>query len=129
MISAMKQHLCLPAPALWLAACAITPPAIPGGPARLGQAVRVEGPVVRPLTVVEDSRCPANARCIWAGRVVLRAFVTGGSWRKTVDLTLGGPWVPVADGQLRLVSVTPEKLGGLIARRDYRFAFEFQGGI
>lgn len=119
-------------PVLWLAACATTPPVVPEGPARLGQGVRVGGPVVRPLKVVEDSRCPANARCVWAGRVVLRASVTGGKWRRTVDLTLGDAGVHMADGMLRLVSVTPEKMAGAgqgFPPSAYRFGFEFDGGL
>lgn len=118
--------------ALWLAACATTPPVLPEGPARLGQTVRVSGPTVRPLKVIEDSRCPANARCVWAGRVVLRAVVSGGSWRRTVDLTLGDRGVPVADGTLRLVSVSPEKMAGAgqgFPPSAYRFGFEFSGGL
>lgn len=115
--------------ALSLTACASAPAAVPEGPARLGQAVRIGGPIVRPLSVIEDSRCPANARCIWAGRVVVRAEVRGGDWRRTVDLTLGDAGVTVADGRLRLVSVTPERLGKPIPRTAYHFTFEFQGGL
>lgn len=37
--------------------------------ARLGQTVNLGGPKVTPLAVLEDSRCPKEARCIWAGRV------------------------------------------------------------
>lgn len=116
-------------PLTLLAACASTPLAVPEGPARFGQAVRVGGPVVWPLTLIEDSRCPMNARCVWAGRVVVRVVVTGGSWRRTVDLTLGDAGAVVADGRLRLISVTPEKAGEPIPRAAYRFDFEFQGGL
>jgi len=115
-----------------LAGCAATaansPSQPPAGPARLGQTVYVDGPRVTPLKVIEDSRCPMNARCVWAGRVVLRAKVEGGAWKRTIDLTLGEP-VQVADGGLTLVSVTPDKRTDVaIKPRDYRFAFTFQGG-
>lgn len=109
------------------AATAANPPT--EGPARLGQTVYVDGPHVTPIKVIEDSRCPINARCVWAGRVVLRVKVTGGAWQRTIDLTMGEP-VQVADGGLTLVSVTPDKRTDLaIKPRDYRFAFTFQGGF
>lgn len=53
-----------------LAACTTLPAGQPTrheGPAALGQATSVGGPVVTPLRIVEDSRCPMNARCIWEG--------------------------------------------------------------
>lgn len=117
--------------ALALPGCAATAtnPQPPSGPARLGQTVFVDGPHVTPLKVIEDSRCPMNARCVWAGRVVLRVKVTGGAWQRTIDLTMGEP-MQVADGGLTLVSVTPDKRTDVaIKPRDYRFAFTFQGGF
>lgn len=99
------------------------------GPARLGQTVYVDGPRVTPVHVVEDSRCPMNARCIWAGRVVLRVKVQGGAWSREIDLTLGEP-VTVADGALTLIGVAPERRTDQpIAPRDYRFTFAFAGGL
>jgi hypothetical protein len=114
---------------LTLAGCAATASPTAAGPARLGQTVHVDGPRVTPLKVIEDSRCPMNARCIWAGRVVLRATVRGGAWKRTLDLTLGEP-VQVADGKLTLTTVTPDRhTDRQIAPRDYRFTFAFQGGL
>jgi hypothetical protein len=98
------------------------------GPARLGQTVYVDGPRVTPVRAIEDSRCPMNARCVWAGRVVLRVRVRGDAWSREIDLTLGEP-VPVADGALTLTSVSPERRTDKpITPRDYRFTFTFQGG-
>lgn len=47
-----------------------------------------------------------------------------------MDLTLGEP-MRVADGILTLVSVTPDRVAGTkpTKRADYRFAFEFSGGL
>lgn len=121
--------LVLPALAL-LAGCAGTA-ARQGieGPVRLGQLAYVGGPRVRPDSIVEDSRCPAGTQCVWAGRVVLRATVFGGSWSRQVDLTLGTP-VPIADGTLMLVSVEPGRRPGKPElQRQLRFTFAFQGGL
>lgn len=99
------------------------------GTAALGQATYVDGPIVTPLEVIEDSRCPENARCVWAGRVVLKVRVAGGSGATERNLILREP-MPLLDGRLTLISVTPEKnTGRTLNPRDYRFGFEFQGGI
>lgn len=112
--------------ALALVAC-ITPAtsATPG----LGQVGLVDGLRVRPLRIVEDSRCPINAVCVWAGRLVVRTEVSGGAWRQTRDLELGKPQ-HIADGQLTLIGAEPSKVAGSDADpRSYRFTFDFQGGI
>lgn len=125
----MKHARILPAFAL-LAACVATPAArTGGGPVGLGQTAYIDGPRVRPDRVIEDSRCPMNARCVWAGRFVLRATVFGGGRTRQVDLTLGEP-IPIADGALTLTSVTPERVAGKrVKPRPFRFAFSFQGGL
>ena len=99
------------------------------GSVRLGQTAFVDGPRVRPDRVIEDSRCPANARCVWAGRLTVRVTVSGGGWSKKLDLTLGTP-VMVADGMLTLVAAVPERQAGGKGSKalPYRFTFAFQGG-
>lgn len=115
-----------------LAACALSAgaPPIVEGPARPGQTSAVGGPKVRPVKLVEDSRCPMNARCVWAGRVVVRAIVITGRGARSMELTLGKP-VQVADGRLTLTSVTPDRMAGgpKVRLTDYRFGFDFQGGL
>jgi len=81
------------------------------GLATIGQPTRVGTLVVTPLAVLEDSRCPLNARCVWAGRLVLRSRIDGPGWRETVDLTLGQTHAAHGTG-LALVSVEPGKMAG-----------------
>jgi len=57
---------------------------------------------VRPLSVIEDSRCPANVDCVWAGRVVLRAEVNG----QPTDITLDEP-LTTPNGVVLLAVVKP----------------------
>ena len=45
--------------------------------ARLGEEVRVNDLSIRPLEVLEDSRCPIDVTCIWAGRVRVRVAISG----------------------------------------------------
>jgi hypothetical protein len=112
-----------------LSACATVPPAQAGPTAALGEMAYTNGLNVQPIAVVEDSRCPTNVVCVWAGRLVVRSEVHGGTWRKTLDLELGKPQ-HVADGALTLVTATPEKAAGASTDpRAYRFTFDFQGGL
>jgi hypothetical protein len=43
------------------------------------------GLTVRPFAIIEDSRCPHNTQCLWAGRLRIRAAVSG----RESELTLG----------------------------------------
>jgi len=110
---------------LALAACATTPRRdIANGPtAPLNEVANLEGLTVRPLEIVEDSRCPALVRCVWAGRVRIRAEISGAGTR---ELTLGEP-ADVSGGTLTLVDVRPGKrTPEAIPPRDYQFTFTFQ---
>lgn len=107
------------------------PPASTDGIARAGlhQRVYVDGPYVTPLEVLEDSRCPMNARCVWAGRTRLTVKIDLGSRSETREIGSDKP-IQVADGTLSLVEVQPDKLAGEEAKpKAYRFGFTFAGGI
>lgn len=101
--------------ALALSACATTPlagsPVRSDGLATIGQSTRVGALVVTPQAVIEDSRCPINARCVWAGRLILKSRIDGAGWRETVNLTLGEAYATHGTG-LALVSAEPGKLAG-----------------
>ena len=110
---------------LALASCAAVPnKTYANGPtAGLNETANLEGLTVRPLAVVEDSRCPALVRCVWAGRVRISAEVSGTGTR---ELTLGEP-AAVNGGTLTLVDVRPGKrTPEAIPPRDYQFTFRFQ---
>lgn len=123
--------LALPA-ALALSACATTPgaPLADGSDVALGQKAYVDGPIVQPVEVLEDSRCPMNARCVWAGRVrVKMVWIRGNGEKQPFEATLGEP-VQLADGHLTLESVRPEKRTDVtIKPSDYRFSLRFAGGF
>jgi hypothetical protein len=93
--------------------------------ARLGGVARVGPLQVRPQRIVEDSRCPMNARCVWAGRLILRAEVRGNGRRSMLDLTLGEA-TSAGGGQLTLEQAQPDRMAGRpLSARDYRFTFSF----
>lgn len=119
---------------LTLAACAVIPDAarpetlaLPQGtPAALGQPVRVGAVVATPTEVVEDSRCPINARCVWAGRLVVKTRIDGAGWRETSDLTLGEPF-GTHGVVIALTSGNPApQTGSEIAKENYRFTYELR---
>lgn len=113
-------------------ACATIPPVKSDGiDVAFGQTAYVDGPKIRPIKLIEDSRCPMNARCVWAGRVRISVGFVKSDGEREVELTLGEP-VSVADGQLTLTAVTPSKMAGegrALAPSDYRFSFQFAGGL
>jgi hypothetical protein len=120
----MKQALFFAVP-LALAACASVgpgapypppPPPVMSGSASAtigfgGQAM-LNGLGIRPLAVIEDSRCAINVQCVWAGRLVLAIEIGQfGSAPLRTNMTLGQP-LPVAGGRLTLVAAQPPKVAG-----------------
>lgn len=76
--------------------------------ARLGQTVRLGELSVTPRAVTEDSRCPRDATCIWAGRLRLRATISGVRGGDA-ELILGQPFALPRGGTLTLISAMPER--------------------
>ncbi|MDP3551307.1 MAG: hypothetical protein Q8R81_13075 [Novosphingobium sp.] len=111
----------LPLSSVCLTGCAVIPSAERSdGFAVIGQTTRVGAVKVRPRSVVEHSRCPMNARCVWAGRVVVDAAVTRGGVSERRQLMLGEP---SSDG-IMLDTVEPGKMTGTpLQPSDYRFHF------
>ena len=70
-----------------------------GQTADLGNGLRV-----RPLEVVEDSRCPQNARCVWAGRLRVRVHVEGVGEREVI---LDEAAVETPRGSFTMVAASP----------------------
>jgi hypothetical protein len=123
------RSIFFPFAALALVACATLPASAPvrsDGLAHLGEATRVGMLVVTPRAVVEDSRCPINARCVWAGRLVLSTLVVGKGWAETRNLTLGEP-TPLRGTSIALTSAEPGKMAGA-APPATPLLFGFEGG-
>jgi hypothetical protein len=92
--------------------------------AGLGQVANVGRWTIKPIAVIEDSRCPQSVQCVWAGRLVLRARTNAGAGADLLDLTLGEPHKMGNAGFLTLVDARPSKLTpGTIDPREYRFTF------
>ena len=79
--------------------------------------------VIKPLEVVEDSRCPAGKQCIWAGTVKVKVKVTNklGLSAESV-LTLGEPKT-VVGVNVTLTNISPNKTDKVLVLADYNFTF------
>ena len=116
--------------AITLAACATVTSASAGPTAGLSGVAQVGGLTVRPLRIVEDSRCPVNVVCVWQGRLRIKAEVdaVGGSEEYRLILTLREPAM-LGGGTLTMVEAAPVKLDAPIEPGAYRFTFTFEGGL
>ena len=61
---------------------------------------------VRPIAVVEDSRCPHDVECVWAGRLRLRVAISGVGGRAGADLGRS-PCAAARAAALTLVAAAP----------------------
>jgi hypothetical protein len=81
---------------------------------RLGQSKTADrGKItVKFISVLEDSRCPMNAKCVWAGNAKIRISVTrvrGGSTVVELNSTLEPQIVNVYGYRLSLQDLIPQK--------------------
>ncbi len=123
----MKRIAPLALAAFALSACATLAagPVRGDGMARIGQPTRVGALIATPQVLVEDSRCPINARCVWAGRVVVTTRIDGPGWREIANLTLGQPFA-THGAALALTSVEPNKIAGTPANPAATYLFGFE---
>jgi hypothetical protein len=84
---------------------------------RAGQVVTLDGGRlrVRFVRVAEDSRCPADVDCVWAGNAEIMVEVGGKGWRGKRSLTLNTNASPERPGEggygrytVRLVNLSPQ---------------------
>ncbi len=96
----------------------------------LGQTAYVDGPRIKVVKVLEDSRCPINARCMRAGTAKVQILWLRPLGDQTLELTLGEP-KQMADGTMTFTAIAPGKIAGgpEIKPTDYRFSFTFAGGL
>lgn len=97
----------------------------------IGQRAYADGPIIEVAQILEDSRCPQNARCVWAGRLRLKMIWHRGNGEAyPFELTLG-KLTHIADGHIEIIAATPPRRAGAegLKPADYRFSFRFNGGI
>jgi eight-cysteine-cluster-containing protein len=96
------------------------------GTLKLGQTGVYQNMEITPLSVAEDSRCPQDVQCIWAGqvRVNMRIHSTAGT---STSVMILGKSVTSGTEKLTLVEVTPNvKTDDPISPEEYRFTFQIE---
>jgi hypothetical protein len=87
-----------------------------------GEAAVASGLNVRFLRVLEDSRCPADALCVWIGDAVVRIDISAGQDQAERDLhTANKQPVSFNGSRIELVALAPYPYSsGPIRPEDYR---------
>lgn len=97
-----------------------------GKVASLNQRILNNGVYITPLEVSEDSRCPEDVQCVWAGRVLLKARLERNDVTKEVifsnSVVFEGKTTTLADVRPNNNTKKP------INQSDYRFTFIVSGG-
>ena len=93
--------------------------------ARLGGTARLGNASVRPLAIIEDSRCPVGVACVWAGRVRVRVAISGVPGEP--EMQIGAPVALPGGGAIVLTAVAPhpwhDPPPGVDRSAPARFAF------
>ena len=102
-----------------------SPSPVETGALKLGASKTINGVTITPLSIVEDSRCPADARCFWAGRIVVSTKLSSGSLISTEEMEVGAE-KKFGGKLITLTSATPYpgELGPRpIKPEEYRFEY------
>lgn len=111
------------------AASAATQSVEPGADVTLARgetvAVKGAGTTVQFVDVIEDSRCPQNAACFWAGQVRVRLEIRGRQ-KTTVEL-LAGDGSSAGGLHVTLLAVAPSPVRDQkIAPQEYRATLKIE---
>ncbi len=89
----------------------------------IGHRSQLVGRTMTPLEIIEDSRCPANVRCIQAGTVRIKLRLQERRVSSEAIIGLDQP-VRLQTAWLHLVGVYPARVvPDVLSQSDYRFTF------
>lgn len=90
----------------------------------IGKSIHVLNVDILPLEVTQDSRCPVDVECIWAGTVEVKGTIHSALGTSNVVFKLGTAITTEAES-ITLLSVQPVPHQGItIAPAEYKFIFE-----
>lgn len=93
---------------------------------KMGETVSLFDVKVNPTELIEDSRCPANANCVWAGTVKVRATLESGLGTANQIFELNQTITTEAE-EVTLVNVEPVAQSDIdIEDSEYIFYFEIK---
>ena len=126
-------------PVLMLTACAASPQA-PGpsgsgyfsgqGTVGLDEAIRIANLRIIPVAIVEDSRCPADVQCVWAGRLIARVMIQSPDFATRTEAMELGRGIALEDARsLTITAAEPvRRSGDSITPDAYRLTFTLGPG-
>ncbi|PLK26028.1 hypothetical protein C0V78_03355 [Novosphingobium sp. TH158] len=85
----------------------------------------MEGLRIMPIKVTADSRCPINARCIWAGELRAKVKVSQKGHQRTLELVQGKP-ADLGWATVELVDALPQPRAGRKIAPPYRLKFRVE---
>ncbi len=74
-------------------------------------------------SVTQDSRCPKDVQCIWAGTVKAKLIAVSGNTREEAIIELSKNPVELGGHLVSLISVIPEKTASQIDSTKYHLLF------
>jgi hypothetical protein len=93
---------------------------------KMNESVTSLGVTIKPVELIEDSRCPADAICIQQGRVRMRAEITSGLGTST-DVFEINSFVTTEAEKVTLLEVNPYPLASDPAEiYEYEFVFRVE---
>lgn len=91
----------------------------------VGASRTVDGITIKLDDVLEDSRCPQNVTCVWAGQVRVQVELSiKDEKNQTVVLSTAGQGVSFANHFISILSITPAMVSDkIIPKKDYEITF------
>lgn len=101
---------------------------------KAGEEGEIAGLSIKMIQIKDDSRCPINARCVWAGKVSADVELKSGDITGAATLDVGNSPYIFENYLIKLVDVKPEKIAGQeINQAEYSATFSIDsvegGGI
>ncbi len=95
------------------------------GEIKFGQSVFINGVLITLNNIVSDSRCPANAQCIWAGSVSASVSLKSDTDKDTVIIDSAKDPIGFDSFLISIIDVKPDKLiSGKLDPEKYILTFK-----
>jgi hypothetical protein len=90
----------------------------------VGKSIFINGVKIILNEVVSDSRCPADAVCVWVGAVTANVTLQSDTDKTTLQITSGADPIPFDSFQVSIAGAEPSPLvGKKISQKDYLITF------
>lgn len=90
---------------------------------KIGETKALQGIEIKPTRIIEDSRCPLDVQCIWAGQLVVEVLLKSGTRFQTIQMKTGVGRV-YSGKTIVLSSALPlKKAGEEIKKEEYVLTF------